>query len=69
MKQRTFTLVGLAAFALVVTSFLILGFGRVLLSYQTARYLSAPTMFLAFALVVGLFGYGVLASVGIVELE
>ncbi|WP_227353251.1 hypothetical protein [Haladaptatus salinisoli] len=69
MRKRTFVWLGLGAFGLVVVSFLLLGFGRLLLSYRTARYLSAPTMFVAFALVAVLFGYSVLAFLGVVELE
>lgn len=69
MKARTFVLLGLAAFALTVVSFLLLGFGRLVLPYRTARYLSAPTMFLAFALVVGLFVQSVLVYAGVSELE
>lgn len=69
MKKRTFTLLGLGAFALTVVSFVLLGFGRLVLSYRTARYLSAPTMFLAFALLVGLFVYSVLVYVGVTELK
>lgn len=69
MRKRTFTLLGLGAFALTVVSFVLLGFGRLLLSYRTARYLSAPTMFLAFALLVGLFVYSVLVYVGVAQLE
>ncbi|WP_233274660.1 hypothetical protein [Haladaptatus cibarius] len=60
MKKRTFVLLGLGTFALILLSFLLLGFGRLLLSYETARYLSAPTMFLSFALVLFLFFYSII---------
>ncbi|GKZ13238.1 hypothetical protein [Haladaptatus sp. T7] len=69
MQKRTFTLLGLGAFGLTVVSFVLLGFGRLVLSYRTARYLSAPTMFLSFVLLVGLFVYSVLVYVGVAELE
>ena len=69
MKKRTFTLLGLGAFALTLVSFILLGFGRLLLSYRTARYLSAPTMFLSFALLIGLFVYSVLVFAGVAQLE
>lgn len=69
MQKRMFVWLGLGAFGLVVVSFLLLGFGRLLFSYRTARYISAPTMFAAFALVVVLVGYSVLAFLGVVKLE
>ncbi len=69
MKRRTFVLLGLGAFALVLLSFLLLGFGRLLFSYETARYLSAPTMFGAFALVLVLLVQSIFAVTGLSELE
>jgi hypothetical protein len=69
MRQRTFTLAGLAAFALTLVSFVLLGFGRLVLPYRTARYLSAPTLFLAFALVLGLLGYSTLVVLGVADLD
>ncbi|WP_458208198.1 hypothetical protein [Haladaptatus sp. NG-SE-30] len=69
MRKRTFVLLGIGAFVLTVVSFLLLGFGRLVLPYRTARALSAPTMFVGFALVVILFGYSVLAALGVAKLE
>ncbi|WP_435155644.1 hypothetical protein [Haladaptatus sp. DFWS20] len=69
MKKRTFVLLGFGAFALILLSFLLLGFGRLVLSYETARYLSAPTMFVSFSLVLVLLVQSVLAVMGVSELE
>jgi len=69
MRQRTFTLVGLAALGLTLVSFVLLGFSRLVLPYRTARYLSAPTLFLAFALVLGLLGYSTLVVLGVADLD
>ncbi|WP_266079013.1 hypothetical protein [Haladaptatus caseinilyticus] len=69
MKKRTFVLLGFGAFALILLSFLLLGFGRLVFSYQTARYLSAPTMFVAFAFVLVLLVQSILSVAGLSELE
>lgn len=69
MKKRTFVLLGFGAFALILLSFLLLGFGRLVVSYETARYLSAPTMFGAFALVLVLLVQSILTATGLSELE
>ncbi|SIR50394.1 hypothetical protein SAMN05421858_2543 [Haladaptatus litoreus] len=69
MKKRTFVLLGFGTFALILLSFLLLGFGRLLFSYETARYLSAPTMLLSFALVLVLLVQSVLTVTGLSELQ
>lgn len=51
MNADSFVKLSLAAFGLVLLSFVLLGFGRLLLPYRTARLVAAPTTLLAFGLV------------------
>ena len=67
-RTRCVTL-SLVAFGLILVSFVVLGFGRLVLDYRTARLLSAPTMLLAAALVAYLFVRAVLAWTGIRPIE
>jgi len=69
MRQRTFVLTAFAAFGLVVVSFVVLGFGRLVVSYRTARYLSAPTLFVAMALVCYLLVQSVRVVLGLTTIE
>lgn len=68
MRRGTFVKLAALAFGLVVVSFVILGFSRIVLSYRTARLLAAPTTILAALLVAGLFGYSVLVALGVREI-
>lgn len=65
MRRATFAKLGLLVFALVFASFLVLGFGRILLPYRTARLLAAPTLVLSALLAVGLLLRATLALLGI----
>ncbi|MFB6073184.1 MAG: hypothetical protein ABEJ88_09475 [Halobacterium sp.] len=69
MNRSQFVTRSLAAFGLVLASFVILGFGRLALPYRTARLLAAPTLFAAAALAAQAFGYGVLVTLGRREFE
>lgn len=69
MRRGTFVKLAALAFGLVIVSFVILGFSRIVLSYRTARLLAAPTTLLAALLVAVLFGYSVLVALGVREIE
>jgi len=69
MRRGTFVKLAALAFGLVVVSFVILGFSRIVLPYRTARLLAAPTTLLAALLVAVLFGYSVLVALGAREVE
>lgn len=69
MRRGTFVKLTALAFGLVVVSFVILGFSRIVLPYRTARLLAAPTTLLAALLVAVLFGYSVLVALGVREIE
>lgn len=49
------TTLGLAAFGLVLASFVVLGFGRLLFGFETAIRIAGPVAALAFALAAVLF--------------
>lgn len=69
MDQSRFVKLSLLAFGLILVSFVILGFSRLVLPYRTARLLSAPTMLLAAVLVAYLFVRALLAWVGVRRIE
>ena len=69
MRQDTFVTLSIAAFGLLLVSFIIMGMSRFVVSASTARLLSAPTMLLGGALVVVLTLRSVLAVSGIRPLE
>lgn len=69
MNRDTFVALSLAAFGLILVSFVIMGFGRIVLPFRTARLLAAPTVTLALALILGLLGYSVLAVLGVVGFD
>lgn len=69
MHQNTFVRLALAAFGLVIVSFMIRGFGSIFVSTQTAQLLSAPTMLVAGVVIVFLTIRSVLAVSGIRPLE
>lgn len=69
MRRGTFVKLAALAFGLVIVSFVILGFSRIVLSYRTARLLAAPTTLLAALLVAVLFGYSVLVALDVREIE
>jgi len=69
MDQSRFVTLAFVAFGLILVSFVILGFSRLVLPYRTARLLSSPTMLLAAALVAYLFVRAVLAWTGLRPIE
>jgi hypothetical protein len=69
VDRDTFGTLVLAAFGLVLASFVVLGFSRIVLPYRTARLLAAPTALLAAALVAALFVRSVLAVTGVRPLD
>lgn len=69
VHHRTYGRLAALVFLLILTSFLVLGFARALVGFQTARLLAAPTTLAAAALAAFLFVRGVLAWVGIAPLE
>ncbi|WP_049996452.1 hypothetical protein [Halococcus sediminicola] len=69
MNRSGFVKLSVLAFGLVLLSFLILGFSRLVIPYRTARVLAAPTTLLAFALVCYLLVRAVLSKLHIVEIE
>lgn len=69
MRQNTFVKLAGLAFGLVLVSFVVMGFSRIVVPYRTARLLAAPTTALAAVLVAGLTGYSVLVALGVRDLE
>lgn len=69
MDRNRFVNLSLLSFGLILLSFVILGFSRIVLPYRTARVLSAPTMLLAAVLVSYLFVRALLSWVGLFRIE
>lgn len=69
MRHQTYATLSIIAFVLILVSFVILGFSRIVLAYQTARLLAAPTLLVGFALVCVLFVQGLLSWVGVNPIE
>ncbi len=69
MNQRGFVRLALIAFTLVIVSFVILGFSRLVLPFRTAQTLAAPVGIAGFALVVYLFVRATAAAVGLSPIE
>ncbi|WP_254545034.1 hypothetical protein [Halomarina pelagica] len=69
MRHQTYGKLAALAFALILVSFVVLGFSRGFVGYRTARLLAAPTTLLAAALVCFLFVRGILSYLGIARLE
>lgn len=69
MRHQTYGKLSVLAFALILVSFVILGFSRLVLPYRTARMLAAPTTLFAIVLVLYLFVQAVLSWVGVRRLE
>lgn len=69
MDRTRFVQLAVVAFVLVFASFVVRGTTRLFFPYEVAMLLSAPLLFVAVALVVGLFVVAVLDVVGIRELE
>lgn len=69
MHRDTFATLALVTFGLVLVSFVVMGFSRIVLPYRTARVLAAPTMVLAALGAVALLVTSVLAVTGLRPLE
>lgn len=69
MDREGFVKLAALAFGLVLLSFLIRGTTRLVLGYEAAVLLSAPVLFAAAALIVGLFVRGLLDLTGARPLE
>ncbi len=65
MTRRLATVLGLAAVVLAAASFVVLGFGQLLVGYRTALLVAAPAGTLAFALGFGLAVLGALGRAGV----
>lgn len=69
MHRDTFGRLAVAAFGLVLVSFVVLGLTRGFVGYRTARLLAAPTALAAAVLVAYLFVTSVLAVAGLRPLD
>ena len=69
MRRETFAKLALLALGLLLVSFVLMGLSRLVVSADTARLVSAPTMLSAGALVVVLTVQSVLAVSGLRPLE
>ena len=69
MDRSRFVGLALAAFGLVFLSFVVRGTTRLVAPYEVAVALSAPILFAAAALLVGLVGLATLDVIGIPRLE
>ena len=69
MRRNQFVVRSLTALALVLVSFVILGFGRLLVSYRVARLLAAPTLVAAAAFALVVLTQAVLVAVGVREFD
>lgn len=69
MRRATFGKLALLAFGLILASFVVMGFSRIVLPYRVARLLAAPTILAGSALVAVLFVQSVLVAAGLRDLE
>lgn len=69
MDRDGFVKLALIAFGLILASFVVLGFSRVVLPFHVAQVLSAPIGFVGFALVVYLFVRATLDAVGVWRID
>lgn len=69
MRRATFGKLSVLAIGLLLFSFVLMGLSRLVVSADTARLLSAPTMLTSGALIVVLTVYSVLAVSGIRPLD
>ena len=69
MDRSSFVKLALIAFALVIGSFFVRGFGQLLLGRGTAELLQAPFAVVGFALLVYLFVRATLDAVGVWRVE
>ncbi|CQH58283.1 uncharacterized protein HHUB_2714 [Halobacterium hubeiense] len=69
MRRNAFVSRSILLFALVAASFVVLGFGRLVLPYRVARLLAAPLLFAGAVLAVVLVAQAALAAVGILDVD
>lgn len=69
MRRNAFVSRSLLLFALVAASFVVLGFGRLVLPYRVARLLAAPLLFAGAVLAAVLVAQAALAAVGILDVD
>ncbi|WP_232701752.1 hypothetical protein [Halobacterium wangiae] len=69
MRRHQFVVRSLTALTLVLVSFVILGFSRLVLPYRVARLLAAPTLVLAVALTLVVLVQALLVAVGLREFD
>jgi len=69
MRRSQFVTRSLTALALVLVSFVILGFSRLVLPYRVARLLAAPTLLLAAALTLVVLSQAILVAVVVREFD
>ena len=69
MRRNTFVKLSALALGLTLFSFVLMGLSRLVVSTETAKLLSAPTMLAAAALVAFLTARSVLAVSGVQPLE
>lgn len=69
MQQSTFVKLSILAFGLVLVSFIVRGTSQLVVTTETATWLSAPTMLVAAVLILVLFVQSVLAVTGVRSLE
>lgn len=65
MRRSQFVTWSLLAFGLVLVSFLVLGFSRLLFPYRVARILAAPTLLAAAGVTLVVLAQAVLVAVGV----
>ena len=69
MDRDGFVRLSLLAFGIVVLSFVLLGFGRLVLPFRTAQTIAAPVGLAGFVLVAYLFLRATLSVLGIVPIH
>ncbi|WIV66740.1 hypothetical protein [Natrialbaceae archaeon AArc-T1-2] len=69
MDQQRFVRLALVAFGLVVASFVVLGFSRLVIPFRTAQTLAAPIGIVGFVLVSYLFVRAALSALGVWGIE
>jgi len=69
VRRNAFVSRSILLFALVAASFVVLGFGRLVLPYRVARLLAAPLLFAGAVLAVVLVAQAALAAVGILDVD
>lgn len=65
MDRSGFVRLAILAVGIVLASFVVLGFARLLVPYRTAQAIAAPIGLVGFALLVFLFVRATLAAVGV----